>query len=57
MEDYLISMAINVLLTTLKSLIKNPDKKQTLKKALMKVYFAIEALYIDDNDEENNVSE
>ncbi len=55
MEDYLISMAINVVLTTIYSAIKNPTKKAKLRKALMKIHDAIEALYLADdmNGEEN----
>jgi len=57
MQDYLISIAINVILTTINGAIKNPEKKKALRKALMKVHSAIEMLYVSDElNGENNGS-
>ena len=46
MEDMLIAMAV----TTLLQAIKNPKKKEQLKKALLKVRNTINAVYSDDPD-------
>ena len=46
MEDLLITMGISVILTA----IKNPAKKEALKKALLKVRNAINAAYATDPD-------
>ncbi len=49
-QDYIESIAINTILTTIKLSVKNPAKKVAFKKALLKVYNAIAALYADDPD-------
>lgn len=46
MEELYINMALSVLLTA----IKNPNKKATLKKALLKLRNAINTLYAGDPD-------
>lgn len=50
MQDYIESLAINAILTTLKLAVKNPAKKASLKKSMLKVYNAIATLYADDSD-------
>lgn len=46
MEDIIITMAIATLLAT----IKRPEKREHLKKAMLKVRNAINAAYADDED-------
>jgi hypothetical protein len=41
MEDYIIAMAVTIVLAT----IKNPSKKAKLKSAMQKIYNAIGAAY------------
>lgn len=45
MEDFLIGMAVNVVLTTIAMCIKNPTKAKKLKSALLKVRDQINMLY------------
>lgn len=42
------SLAINVILTAIKEAVKNPEKKEALKKALLKVRNSIDVLYPED---------
>jgi hypothetical protein len=46
MEDLYVSMAVSVLLST----IKNPDKKAKLKTVFLKVYQTIKTVYAGDPD-------
>lgn len=46
LEDYLVSMAITIILST----IKNPAKKAALKKSMLKVFTSIRAAYPGDSD-------
>lgn len=46
LEDYLVSMAVTVILST----IKNPAKKASLKKVMLKVFTSIRAAYAGDSD-------
>ena len=46
MDQMIISMALAILLET----IKNPTKKTTMKKAFLKVYQTIKTAYADDPD-------
>lgn len=48
MADFLISMAISVILTTLKEAIKNPEKKAALKRAMLKIRDNINVVYPED---------
>jgi len=43
--DFYISMAISVILTAIKQAVKNPDKAEELKRALLKVRDQIDLLY------------
>lgn len=46
MEDLLISMGLSVLL----SAIKNPAKRASLRKQMLKIFNAIKAAYANDPD-------
>ncbi len=50
MPEYLIQMAITVLLSVLKESVKNEQKKADLKKAMLKIRNAINTLYAGDED-------
>jgi hypothetical protein len=50
MDNMFISMGISILLTALKDSVKNPKKKEELRKAMLKVYTSIKALYAGDED-------
>ena len=50
MEDFLLNMGITTVLTAIKQSVKNPEKKATLKKAMLKIRNSINALYADDPD-------
>lgn len=43
--DYLLDMAIAIILSTLKTAIKNPGKAETLKKAMLKIRTQIDLVY------------
>lgn len=43
--DYLLDMAITIILSALKTAIKNPEKAETLKKAMIKVRTQIDLVY------------
>jgi len=43
--DYFFSMAVSIILTAVKEAVKNPAKKEELKKALLKIRDAISAAY------------
>jgi hypothetical protein len=51
MNDFLIGMAINIVLTAIKLAFKSKEAKETLKNALMKVKFQIELLYPENEEE------
>ncbi len=51
MNDFLISMGINIVLTAIKSAFKSDEAKENLKKALMKIKFQIELLYPENEEE------
>ena len=46
--DFFFSMAVSVVLTAIKQAVKNPEKAEELKRALLKVRDQIEALYPED---------
>ena len=48
--DFWTNMAISVVLSVLKEMIKNPAKKEELKKAMLKVRNQIEVVYTEDPD-------
>jgi len=48
MEDFFISMGINIVLTAVKQAIKNPELSAKLKKALLKVRDQINILYPEE---------
>ena len=45
-----LSLAIRVVITALKEALKNPVKKQQLKKVMLELYMSIKAVYADDPD-------
>ena len=45
MEDYLISMAVSLILSAIKAAFKDPKKAEALKKALLKIRNQINILY------------
>lgn len=45
MNDYLITMGISFVLAAIKESFKNPQKKEDLKKALLKIRDQINLLY------------
>jgi hypothetical protein len=49
-NDFLVSMGLSVLFTSLKQFVKNPQSKENMKKGLLKLRNAINAAYIDDPD-------
>ncbi len=49
-NDFLISMGLSVLFTSLKQFVKNPQSKSNMKKALLKLRDSINAAYADDPD-------
>jgi len=46
--DYFLSMAIAIILAAIKGAVKNPEKAEELKKALLKVRDRITFLYPED---------
>lgn len=48
--NFFLGMAISVLLSTLKEIVKNKEKKAEMKKAMLKVSRAINTVYGDDPD-------
>jgi hypothetical protein len=51
MNDFLINMGINIVLTAIKLAFKSDEAKENLKKALMKIKFQIELLYPENEEE------
>lgn len=51
MHDFIIGWAINTILTFVKMLVREPHKKDEVRKALLKVRDAIDALYADDDSD------
>lgn len=47
--DYFLSMAIAIILAAIKGAVKNPQKAEELKKALLKVRDQISFLYPDES--------
>lgn len=47
--DYLLNMAIAIVLATIKEAFKNPEKAATIKKALLKIRDQINLLYGEDS--------
>ena len=45
-----LNLAIRVVITALKEALKNPVKKQQLKKVMLELYMSIKAVYSDDPD-------
>ena len=50
MDNLFINMGISFVLTAIKDSVKNPKKKEELKKALLKIRNAINMLYAGDED-------
>lgn len=50
MTDFWLEMALSVLFATLKQIIKNPEKKADVKKAMLKLRNTIDVAYGDDTD-------
>jgi hypothetical protein len=48
--DYFIAMALSLLFELLKSVVKNPQSKANMKKALLKLFIAIRSAYANDPD-------
>lgn len=48
--DFWLEMAITVILSTLKQLTKNPQKKTDIKRAMLKVRNTIDTVYGEDQD-------
>lgn len=48
--DYFFRMALSLVLETLKEIVKNPAKKEELRKAMMKVSKEIAKVYADDEE-------
>jgi len=48
MDNWIFDMAIALVLSAIKTAIKNPDKKVTLRRALLKVRDQINLLYASD---------
>ena len=55
MNDMLLNMGISFVLTAIKESVKNPEKKENLKKVFLKIYNAIGSLYAGDPDFENQI--
>lgn len=47
-DNLLFDLGISFVLSAIRAAIKNPDRKEAYKRALLKVRNAIDALYIDD---------
>jgi hypothetical protein len=47
--DYLLNIAIAIVLATIKEAFKNPEKKEAVKKALLKIKNNIELLYGEES--------
>jgi hypothetical protein len=45
LEEFLIGWAINTILTVLRMVVKNPEKKKALESAMRKVYESIGTVY------------
>lgn len=43
--DYLLNMAIAIVLATIKEAFKNPERKEQVKRAMLKIKANIELLY------------
>lgn len=50
MNDMLLNMGISFVLTAIKESVKNPEKKESLRKAFLKIYRSIGTLYAGDPD-------
>lgn len=48
MPEYLISMAISIILTTIKIALKDPAKAEQYKRALLKIRTQIDILYPEE---------
>lgn len=46
--DYLLNMAIAIVLATIKEAFKNPEKAEAIKKAMLKIKANIDLLYGSD---------
>lgn len=49
MNDFLVNMAINVILTVIKLAVKNHEVKEDVKNAMLKIKSQIELLYPEEN--------
>jgi hypothetical protein len=49
--DYILNMAITVVLATIKEAFKNPEKKEMVKKAMLKIRANIDLVYGDPSQE------
>lgn len=50
MNDFIISMGINVVLTLLGQVIKNPKSKDNYRRAMLKIHNAIKTAFTGDPD-------
>jgi hypothetical protein len=50
MQDYLISLALSVMFTLIKSVVKNQQSRIEMRKALLKLFISIRAAYPNDPD-------
>ena len=48
MNDIWFDLGISFVLSAIKAAIKNPERKEAYRKALLKVRNAIDALYVDE---------
>jgi hypothetical protein len=48
MNDWVFDLGISVILSAVKNAIKNPDRKEAYKRALLKVRDAINILYLSE---------
>jgi hypothetical protein len=50
MEDFWVSMGVNIVLTAINQAVKNSKKRASLKRALLKVRDQINMLYPEDTE-------
>lgn len=50
MANFWVDMALSVVFAVLKSVIKNAESKEEMKKAFLKLYRQIQVAYADDPD-------
>jgi hypothetical protein len=50
MDSFWVDFAISIILTTIRNAVKNEESKESLKRALLKVRNAINALYPEESE-------